>query len=67
MNTETNTTQLILLMFAVCLVLYGAGRVLSAHDAAVEKAAQAYEACIKAEYHTTPANWYADHGVYPSC
>lgn len=30
-------------------------------------AAQRYEACVTAQYHTTPAAWYGEHGEYPEC
>lgn len=37
------------------------------HDTKVMQAAAKYEQCIIAEYRTTPAQWYAEHGSYPEC
>ena len=37
------------------------------HDQKIMESADKYEACVKAEYGVTPANWYANHGEYPTC
>lgn len=36
-------------------------------DAEMTAAMTTYEDCVKAQYHTTPASWYAEHGVLPEC
>lgn len=30
-------------------------------------AAERYEACVQAEYGTSPVAWYTSHGEYPDC
>ena len=37
------------------------------HDRKVEESATKYEACVRSQYGTSPATWYADHGEYPEC
>lgn len=29
--------------------------------------ADAYEQCVREQYHTTPTAWYDQHGEYPDC
>lgn len=37
------------------------------HDAQMQIAYSKYEVCVKAQYHTTPQAYYAEHGVAPDC
>lgn len=57
--------------FAVASIVIALGKGLFLfwdwHDAAVMQSAQRYEQCVKAQYHTTPSAWYAEHGEYPTC
>lgn len=36
-------------------------------DAERAMAAQAYEACVAREYHSTPHKWFSEHGEFPEC
>ena len=39
----------------------------SQHDKAAMASAEKYEKCVEKEYHTTPSEWYNEHGEYPVC
>lgn len=36
-------------------------------DEKVFEAAAKYERCVKEIYHTTPMQWYNEHGEFPEC
>ena len=54
----------------VTLIIAGMAGILTwsaDHDKKVMEAADRYEDCIEFEYGVSPANWYAEHGEYPTC
>lgn len=61
-----NLKNLIIAIVGIVLVVL-AVRWIGWHDKAVEAANDQYTQCVWAQYHTTPAAWYAEHSVYPTC
>jgi hypothetical protein len=54
----------------VTIILAGMAGILawsSDHDRKVMQAADIYEECVRDQYGVSPANWYAEHGEYPTC
>ncbi len=37
------------------------------HDKQIEVGAQIYEMCVQQKYGVSPANYYQEHGEYPTC
>lgn len=58
----------IILWTIVIIILFVGFFKWSAHrDQVMFEAYEKYEACVKAEYGTTPSAWYAEHGETPPC
>ena len=57
----------IIFVFGLVLIFFSLFRFFEWRDRQIERGAEKYVACIKAEYNTSPANWYALHGEYPVC
>lgn len=59
--------KIIITLIIILAALIGMAKVMGRIDSQREQSALAYESCVSAQYGTTPAAWYADHGVYPVC
>lgn len=51
----------------IAAIVIGFIGVISVHMYANDNAYDAYTKCVQTEYHTTPAQWYAEHQELPEC
>jgi len=59
--------KVVLVSVIVSLAIHFLFQYFEWRDEQVEKGAEKYEACVKAEYALSPAQYYAENGVYPLC
>ena len=62
-DSMKNTAILLIIIGAMIGILI----LSSKHDKAITASAERYEKCVEKEYHTTPSEWYNEHGEYPVC
>ncbi len=59
--------QGVLVVILMGVVLYMGISLSNKHDSEVMKAGDMYTQCVRSNYHTTPAQFYARHNYYPLC